>query len=53
MINEINDIIKHRADNLNIKFLNNINVVTLPSGHIDPDAYFDNLHPNNEKEVKS
>ena len=39
---------------LNIEFLSNINIVTLPSGHIDPDAYFDNLHLNNEneKEVK-
>ena len=52
MINEINDIIKHRADDLSIEFLNNINVVTLPSGHIDRDAYFDNLHLNNEKGVK-
>ena len=41
VINEINDIIRHRADDLDIEFLNNINVVTLPSGHIDPDAYFD------------
>ena len=31
----MNDIIKHRADDhLNIEFLNNINIVTLPSGHI-------------------
>ena len=52
VINEINDIIKHQAHDLNIEFLNNINVVTLPSGHIDPDAYFDNLHLNNEKRVK-
>ena len=52
VINEINDIIKHRADDLNIEFSNNINIVTLPSGHIDPDAYFDNLHLNNQKGVK-
>ena len=52
VINEINDIIKYRADDLNIEFLNNINAVTLPSGRIDPDAYFDNLHLNNEKGVK-
>ena len=52
VINEINDMIKHRADDLNIEFLKNINVVTLPSGHIDPDAYFDDLHLTNEKGVE-
>ena len=53
VINEINDIITHRADDLNIEFLNNIIIVTLPSSHIDPDAFFDNLHLNNKKGVKT
>ena len=29
--------------------MDNTNVVILPSGHIDNDAYFGNLHLNNEK----
>ena len=51
-INSVNTTIKHELQDLNIEFLDNVNVVTLPSGHIDPDAYFDNLHLNNEKGTK-
>ena len=29
--------------------MDNTNVVTLPTGNIDNDAYFDNLHLNNKK----
>ena len=37
-INSINTTIKQERQHLNIEFLDNANVVTLPSGHIDPDA---------------
>ena len=53
MINSINTTIKQEIQHLNIEFLDNASVVTLPSGHIDPDAYFDNLHLNNEKVPKN
>ena len=52
-INSINTTIKQELQHLNIEFLDNVNVVTLPSSHIDPDAYFDNLHLNNEKGTKN
>ena len=51
-INKVNDEIRQNLDEWNIQFLDNTNVVTLPMGHIDPEAYFDNLHLNNEKETK-
>ena len=51
-INKVNDKIRQNSDEWNIQFLNNTNVVTLPTGHIDPEAYFDNLHLNNEKGTK-
>ena len=51
-IKSINTDIKQDIQHLNIEFLDNANVVTLPSGHIDPDAYFDNLHLSNEKGTK-
>ena len=51
-INSISTSIKHELQHLNIEFLDNVNVVTLPSGHIDLDAYFGNLQLNNEKGTK-
>ena len=51
-INSINTTVKQEIQHLNIEFLDHSNVVTLPSGHIDPDAYFDNLHRNIEKGTK-
>ena len=51
-INKVNDEIRQKSDEWNIQFQDNTNVVTLPTGHIDPEAYFDNLHLNNEKGTK-
>ena len=51
-INKINDEIQQKSDEWNIQFLDNTNVVTLPTGHIDPEAYFDNLPLNNKKRTK-
>ena len=48
-INSINAAIKQEIQHLNIEFLDNANIVIPPSGHNDPDAYFDYLHFNNEK----
>ena len=45
----INTITKQETRHLSIEFLENMNVDTLLSRHIDPDAYFDNLRLNNEK----
>ena len=39
-ISSLNDTIKQEAQNFNIEFLDNVNIVTLPSGHIDRDAYY-------------
>ena len=51
-INKVNDKIRQKSDEWNIQFLDNTSVVTLPTGHIDPEAYFDNPHLNNEKGTK-
>ena len=51
-INKVNDKIRQNSDEWTIQFLNSTNVVTLPTGHTDPEAYFDNLHLNNEKGTK-
>ena len=51
-INKINDEIKQKAHEWKVKFLDNTNVVTLGTGHIDPEAYFNSLHLNNEKGTK-
>ena len=34
-INSLNATIKQEAQNLNTEFLDNVNIVTLPSGHMD------------------
>ena len=52
IITKINNQIKEKSLGWNIKFLDDTNVVTLVSGHIDAEAYFDILHLNNEKETK-
>ena len=52
MITKINNQIKKKSLDWNIKFLDNTNVITLASGHIDTEAYFDSLHLNNEKGTK-
>ena len=53
IITKINNQIKEKSLDWNIKFLDNTNVVTLASDHIDAEAYFDSLHClNNEKERK-
>ena len=49
IINRINQEIKHLSNRLSFRFMDNTNVVTLPTGNIDNDAYFDNLHLNNQK----
>ena len=49
-INKIDDEIKQKAHQWNVKFLDNTIVVTLATGHIDPEAYFYTL--NNEKRTK-
>ena len=46
-INKVNDEIRQNSDEWNIQFLDNTNVVTLRTGHIDPEVYFDNLYLNN------
>ena len=51
-ITEINNKMKERLLHWNIKFLDNTNFVTLASGHIDAETYFDSLHLNNEKGTK-
>ena len=51
-INSISTTIKQET-HLHIEFLDNANVVTLASGHIDPDAYFNNLHLNDEQGTKN
>ena len=40
-VNKINDESKQKAHEWNVKFVDNTNVVTLATGHIDPDTYFD------------
>ena len=52
-INKINDEIKQKSRDWNIRFLGNTNVVTLPAGHIDPEAYYKNLQLSNEKGTKN
>ena len=52
IITKINNQIKDKSLDWNIKFLDNTNVVTLASGHIDAEDYFDSLHLNNEKGTK-
>ena len=49
IITKINNQIKEKSLDWNIKILDNTNVVTLVSGHIDAEAYFDSLYLNNEK----
>ena len=49
IINRINQEFKHLSNRLSFRFMDNTNVVTLPTGNIDNDAYFDNLHLNNQK----
>ena len=41
IITKINNQIKEKSLDWNTKFLDNANVVTLASGHIDAEAYFD------------
>ena len=53
IITKINNQIKEQSLDWNIKFLDNTNVVTLASGHIDAEAYFDSLPLNNEKRTKT
>ena len=48
-INKINDEIKQKSHDWNIRFLDNTNVVTLPTGHIGPEAYYKNVLLSNEK----
>ena len=53
IINRINQEIKHLSNRLSFRFMDNTNVVTLPTGNIDNDAYFDNLHLNNKKDQEN
>ena len=49
IINNLNQEIKQLSVKFPFRFLDNTNVALLPSGHIDNEAFFDNLHLNNEK----
>ena len=51
-IDKINDEIKQKSRDWNIRFLDNTNVVTLSTGHIDPEAYHKNLHLSHERGTK-
>ena len=48
LINKINQEVKALSVQLNVKYLDNTNVVTLGSGQID-EAFYDNLHLSNQK----
>ena len=49
IINNLNQEIKHLSVKFPFRFMDNTNVAILPSGHIDNEAFFENLHLNNEK----
>ena len=49
IINDLNQEIKQLSVKFSFRFMDNANVALLPSGHIDNEAFFDNLHLNNEK----
>ena len=49
LINKINQEVKALSAQLNFKYLDNTDVVTLTSGHIDDEAFYDNLHLSDEK----
>ena len=49
IINNLNQEIKQLSIKFPFRFMDNTNVALLPSGHIDNEAFFDNLHLNNEK----
>ena len=51
--NRINQEMKRLSTTMNFSYLNNTNVVTLSSGLIDEEAYFDNLHFSNQKESEN
>ena len=51
-VTKISNQIKEKSLDWNIKFLDNTNVVTLASGHIDAETYYDSLHLINEKGTK-
>ena len=52
IINRINQEIKLLSTTMNFTYLDNTNVVTLSSGLIDEEAYFDNLHLSNHKGIR-
>ena len=49
IINNLNQEIKQLSVKFPFRLMDNTNVALLPSGHIDNEAFFDNLHLNNEK----
>ena len=49
IINNLNQEIKQLSIKFLFRFMDNTNVALLPSGHIDNEAFFDNLHLNNGK----
>ena len=52
LINKVNQEVKALSAQLKFKYLDNTNVVTLASGHIDDEAFYDNLHLSNQKGSK-
>ena len=52
ILNRINQEIQLLSTTMNFTNLDNTNVVTLSSGLIDEEAYFDNLHLSNNKGIK-
>ena len=49
LINKVDQEVKALSAQLNFKYLDNTNVVTLASGHIDDEVFYDNLHLSNQK----
>ena len=49
IINNLNQEINQLSVKFPFRFMDNTKVALLPSGHIDNEAFFDNLHLNNEK----
>ena len=49
IVNNLNQEIKQLSIKFPFRFMDNTNVALRPSGHIDNEAFFDNLHLNNEE----
>ena len=49
LINNINQEVKAISAQLNFKYLDNTDVVTVASGHLDDEAFYENLYLSNQK----